>query len=218
VSAAAAVAGHAIPGGGEYWHLHLYVAGESPNSVRALANLRELCEEHMSGHYQIEVKDLADDPHLARSEEILAIPTLVRRLPEPARRIIGDFSDNDRVLAQLRPTPTRSPQARRKETARRGPLESPVSTRLLQERIVALKAANEQLSAELQMSKIAEQATGAISVQYGMPPGDAFKLLCGMASSQRRSLDEMATETLNNRGRFARPLTPWKLGSRWAGT
>ena len=107
MSLAAALSGQAIPGGGEYWHLHLYVAGQSPNSVRALANLRELCEEHMSGHYQIEVRDLAEDPYLARSEEILATPTLVRRLPEPACRIIGDFSDNKRVLAQLRPEPTR---------------------------------------------------------------------------------------------------------------
>jgi hypothetical protein len=107
---------------------------------------------------------------------------------------------------------------RRTQTATRAPLESPVSTRALQEQIVELEAANERLAGQLQMAKITEQATGAISVQYGMPPGDAFKLLCGMASSQRRSLDEMATETLNNRGRFARPLTRWKLGSRWAGT
>jgi circadian clock protein KaiB len=212
VSAAAAVSDYAVPGGGEYWHLHLYVAGQSPNSVRALANLRELCEEHMSGHYQIEVKDLAEDPHLARSEEILAIPTLVRRIPEPARRIIGDFSDNDRVLAQLRPAQA-PPRAKPRETARssptatRAPLESPVDTRALQQEIAELKAANEKLSGQLEMKKIREQATGAISVQYGMPPGDAFELLRGMATSQKRGLDEMATETLQNRGRFARPLS-----------
>jgi circadian clock protein KaiB len=218
VSTAATVSSSAIPGGGEYWHLHLYVAGQSPNSVRALANLRELCEEHMSGHYQIEVRDVAEDPHLARSEEILAIPTLVRRLPAPARRIIGDFSDNARVLAQLRPAQTRPERAkvretvRRSQTATRAPLESPVSTTALQEQIVELEATNERLSGQLQMGKVADQATGAISVQYGMPPGDAFELLAGMASSQKRSLDEMATETLQNRGRFARPLTPMKLG------
>jgi circadian clock protein KaiB len=185
--------------------------------VRALANLRELCEEHMSGHYQIEVRDVAEHPHLARSEEILAIPTLVRRLPEPARRIIGDFSDNDRVLAQLRPAQRCQQRAvvsetvRRTQTATRAPLESPVSTRTLQEEIVERENANERLAGRLQMAKIAEQATGAISVQYGVPPGDAFELLAGMASIQKRSLDEMATETLHNRGRFARPLTRMKL-------
>ena len=191
----ATVADRAIPGGGEYWDLHLYVAGESPNSVRALANLRELCEEHMRGHYQIDVTDLAEEPHLARSEEILAIPTLVRRLPEPARRIIGDFSDNGRVLALLRQEPTRSPR------------DASVSTRVLQARIVELEVANDQLSEQSVTSNVAEQASGAISVQYGMPPGDAFKLLCGMASGQRRGLDDIAAETLDNRGRFSRPLT-----------
>ncbi|MDX6368640.1 MAG: circadian clock protein KaiB [Gaiellaceae bacterium] len=207
MSTAAAVSNSAIPGGGEYWHLHLYVAGQSANSVRALANLRELCEEHMRGHYQIEVRDLADDPVLARSEEILAIPTLVRHLPQPARRIIGDFSDNDRVLAQLRPREKRLPQESERETTRPSPVEPRVSTRALQERIEELKAANEQLSGELRTTKIAEQATGAISVRYGMPPGDSFKLLSGMASGQKRSLDDLAEETLNNRGRFARPST-----------
>jgi circadian clock protein KaiB len=204
VSLAAVLSGQAIPGGGEYWHLHLYVAGQSPNSVRALANLRELCEEHMSGHYQIEVRDLAEDPYLARSEEILATPTLVRRLPEPACRIIGDFSDNKRVLAQLRPEPTR-PATRIKEAPKRIAIEPLTSTRVLQERIGELEAANEQLSGQLQRSNITERATGAISVQYGMPPGDAFKLLSGMATSQRRNLSEIATETLANRGKFALP-------------
>jgi circadian clock protein KaiB len=203
----ATVFDRAIPGGGEYWHLHLYVAGQSPKSVRALANLRELCEEHMGGHYQIEVRDLAEHPDLARSDEIVAIPTLVRRLPEPARRIIGDLSDNDRVLAQLQPQRTSPPRARTQEATRRSPLEPQLSTRVLQERVLNLDARNEHLSGELKRSNITEQATGAISVQYGMPPGDAFKLLCGMASSQRRELDEIATETLANRGRFSRH--PW---------
>ena len=192
---AATIAERAIPGGGEYWDLQLYVAGQSPNSVRALANLRELCEEHMRGHYQIEVRDVAEDPDLARSDEIVAIPTLVRRLPEPARRIIGDFSDNGRVLAQLRPEPTHSPR------------EPSVSTTVLQARIVELETANDQLSEQSLRSNIAEQASGAISVQYGMDPGNAFELLCGMATSQRRSLDDIAAETLDNRGRFSRPLT-----------
>ena len=92
----------------EVWLLRLYVAGESEKSVEAFANLRRLCESHLPGRYEIEVIDLLEHPHLARGDDILAIPTLVRRLPGPLRKIIGDLSDTERVLVglQLRsPTP-----------------------------------------------------------------------------------------------------------------
>jgi circadian clock protein KaiB len=88
--------------GSEVWHLRLYVAGQSPRSLHAFANLTSLCEEHLAGRFEIEVIDLVEHPTLARSDNILAIPTLVRRLPEPLRKIIGDLSDADRVLAGLR--------------------------------------------------------------------------------------------------------------------
>ena len=70
----------------DHWHLKLYVAGQSPKSLPALANLKRLCEEHLAGRYRIEVIDLLQNPHLARGDQILAIPTLIRRLPEPIRR------------------------------------------------------------------------------------------------------------------------------------
>lgn len=83
------------------FHLRLYVAGQTPNSMRALANLRELCEEHLHGRYRIEVIDLLKNPKLAAGHQILAIPTLVRKLPEPLKRIIGDLSDTEKVLVGL---------------------------------------------------------------------------------------------------------------------
>jgi circadian clock protein KaiB len=89
----------------EVWYLRLYVAGQSPKSLRAFANLTTLCEEHLAGRYEIELIDLVDDPSLARSDDILAIPTLVRRLPAPQRRIIGDLSNTQRVLVGLRLQP-----------------------------------------------------------------------------------------------------------------
>jgi circadian clock protein KaiB len=73
--------------------LRLYVAGQSPRSITAVANLKRLCQEHLAGRYRIEVVDLLDHPHLARRDEIVVIPTLVRRLPPPIRRIIGDLSN-----------------------------------------------------------------------------------------------------------------------------
>ena len=85
----------------EVWHLRLYVAGESPKSLQAFANLKSLCENHLEHPYQIEIVDLLQNPRLARGDEILAIPTLVRRLPAPMRKIIGDLSDTDRVLVGL---------------------------------------------------------------------------------------------------------------------
>jgi circadian clock protein KaiB len=85
----------------DVWYLRLYVAGQSPKSLYALANLNKLCEEHLAGHYEIEVIDLVEDPTLAQSDDILAVPTLVRRLPHPLRRIIGDLSNPERVLFGL---------------------------------------------------------------------------------------------------------------------
>ena len=87
--------------GGEFWDLRLYVAGQTPKSMTALANLKKLCDERLAGRYRVEVIDLAKNPQLARSDQILAIPTLVRRLPEPMRKIIGDLSNQDRVLVGL---------------------------------------------------------------------------------------------------------------------
>lgn len=88
-----------------YWHLRLYVAGQSTKSLQAYANLKALCEEHLAGHYEIEVVDLIKEPQRARADDILAIPTLVRDLPEPQRTMIGDLSDTERVLVGLRLRP-----------------------------------------------------------------------------------------------------------------
>jgi circadian clock protein KaiB len=94
---------HAVPvDAEEIWYLRLYVAGQSPKSLRAFANLKTLCEEHLAGRYELEVIDLVEQPALARSDDILAIPTLVRRLPAPLRKIIGDLSNTERVLVGLR--------------------------------------------------------------------------------------------------------------------
>jgi len=85
----------------EFWQLKLYVAGQTPKSLAALANLRRICEDHLAGKYHIEIIDLIKDPTLAQGDQILAIPTLVRQLPEPLRKIIGDLSDTERVLVGL---------------------------------------------------------------------------------------------------------------------
>ena len=87
------------------WHLRLYVAGQSPKSLRAFANLKDLCEKHLAGRYEIEIIDLVEDPALAQADDILAVPTLVRRLPAPLRKIIGDLSNTERVLVGLRLDP-----------------------------------------------------------------------------------------------------------------
>jgi circadian clock protein KaiB len=91
----------------EVWLLRLYIAGQSPKSLQAVSNLTRLCEEHLPGRHQIEIVDLVEHPSLARDDDILAIPTLVRRLPAPLRKIIGDLSDTERVLVALRLEPTR---------------------------------------------------------------------------------------------------------------
>jgi circadian clock protein KaiB len=83
------------------WDLRLYVAGQTPRSITALENLERICETHLAGEYRIEVIDLLRDPKLARGDQILAVPTLVRKLPEPVRKIIGDLSNEHRVLVGL---------------------------------------------------------------------------------------------------------------------
>jgi circadian clock protein KaiB len=88
------------------WELRLYVAGESPTSVAAVVNLNKLCEAHLAGNYRIEVIDLLKNPRLSVDDQIVAVPTLVRKLPTPMRKIIGDLSDSERTLVglQLRQT------------------------------------------------------------------------------------------------------------------
>ena len=86
---------------GEQFLLRLYVAGQTPKSLTAFANLRKICETHLAGRYEIEVIDLLERPQLARGDEIVAIPTLVRKLPKPITKLIGDLSDTERVLVGL---------------------------------------------------------------------------------------------------------------------
>lgn len=85
----------------DFWDLRLYVAGQTPRSMAAIANLKRLCEEHLPGRHRIEVVDLMENPRLARTDQILAIPTLVRTLPNPIRKVIGDLSNSERVLVGL---------------------------------------------------------------------------------------------------------------------
>jgi len=93
------------------WDLRLYVAGKTPRSLAAFANLIRICEEHLEGRYAIEIIDLLERPQLAAGDQILAVPTLVRNLPEPVRKIIGDLADTERVLVGLdiRPQEGNSP-------------------------------------------------------------------------------------------------------------
>jgi circadian clock protein KaiB len=86
---------------GETYRLRLYVAGQTPKSILAFKNLKHICEEHLQGRYEIEMIDLLLNPQLAAGDQILAVPTLVRRLPEPIKKIIGDLSNTDRVLVGL---------------------------------------------------------------------------------------------------------------------
>jgi circadian clock protein KaiB len=91
--------------GNGVWELRLYVAGQTAKSVTAFANLKRICEQHLPGQYTIEVVDLLESPQLAQGDQIVAIPTLVRKLPEPIRKIVGDLSNTERTLVglQLRP-------------------------------------------------------------------------------------------------------------------
>lgn len=86
---------------GEEWILRLYVAGQTPNSLRAFDNLKKICEEHMECKYQIEVIDLLKNPQLAKDHQIVAVPTLIRKLPTPVKKIIGNLSDTEKVLVGL---------------------------------------------------------------------------------------------------------------------
>jgi len=86
---------------GEKWVLRLYTAGQTPKSLAAIKNLKMVCEEHLAGRYQIEIIDLLKNPRLARDDQIVAIPTLVRKLPDPVRKIIGDLSNTERALVGL---------------------------------------------------------------------------------------------------------------------
>jgi circadian clock protein KaiB len=83
------------------WLLRLYIAGQTPKSLTAINNLKKICEEHLQGKYQIEIIDLVEHPHLARQEQILAVPTLIRKLPPPIKQIIGDLSNTEKVLIGL---------------------------------------------------------------------------------------------------------------------
>jgi circadian clock protein KaiB len=83
------------------WNLRLYVAGTTPRAAKALENLKRICEEHLAGQYAIEVIDLLQTPQLAKGDQIVAVPTLVRKLPEPVRKIIGDLSNTEKVLVGL---------------------------------------------------------------------------------------------------------------------
>jgi len=89
----------------EKFQLRLYTAGQTPKSLAAIKNLKKVCEEHFAGRYEVEIVDLLKNPRLAKDDQIVAIPTLVRKLPEPVRKIIGDLSDTERTLVglQLRP-------------------------------------------------------------------------------------------------------------------
>ncbi len=91
----------------EVWELRLYVAGKTPRSIAAFANLKRICEAHLDNRYRIEVIDLLVDPQLASGDQIFAIPTLVRKLPVPVRKIIGDLSNTERVLVGLNLRPAR---------------------------------------------------------------------------------------------------------------
>lgn len=85
----------------EIWNLRLYVAGQTQKSLTAFANLKRICEDHLAGKYRIEVVDLLQNPQLAKGDQIIAIPTLVRKLPEPIKKIIGDLANTERVLVGL---------------------------------------------------------------------------------------------------------------------
>jgi circadian clock protein KaiB len=89
------------------YQLRLYIAGQTPRSIAAFTNLKTICDEHLKGRYELEIIDLLQKPLLARGDQILAIPTLVRRLPEPVKKIIGDLSNTERVLVGLDLRPSR---------------------------------------------------------------------------------------------------------------
>jgi circadian clock protein KaiB len=89
----------------QVWDLCLYVTDRSPKCQRAIENLRQACDQHLAGHYHLEIVDLLEDPQLAASDQILAVPTVVRRMPGPIRKLVGDLSDSDRLLVGLQMRP-----------------------------------------------------------------------------------------------------------------
>ena len=91
----------------DYWRLRLYIAGHTPNSIAAMANLKKICEDQLQGRYRIEVIDLLEKPQLAKGDQIIAIPTLVRRLPPPVKKIIGNLSKTEAVVVGLDLQPVR---------------------------------------------------------------------------------------------------------------
>jgi circadian clock protein KaiB len=91
----------AVGPGSDTWNLRLYVAGQTPKSLTAFANLKQLCEQYLAGRYIIEVVDLSRQPQLAQADQIVALPTLVRKLPEPIKRLIGDLSNTERVMVGM---------------------------------------------------------------------------------------------------------------------
>jgi circadian clock protein KaiB len=93
--------GNAVSEDAEKWQLRLYTAGQTPKSLAAVRNLKKVCEEHLPGRYEIEIVDLLANPRLAKDHQIVAIPTLVRKLPNPIRKIIGDLSDTEKALVGL---------------------------------------------------------------------------------------------------------------------
>ena len=93
--------------GGDFWRLRLYIAGQTPNSIAAIANLKKTCEDKLRGKYRIEVVDLLEKPQLAKGDQIIAIPTLVRRLPPPVKKIIGNLSKSESVFVGLDLQPVR---------------------------------------------------------------------------------------------------------------
>jgi circadian clock protein KaiB len=93
--------------GGNFWRLRLYIAGQTPNSIAAIANLKKICEDKLRGKYRIEVVDLLEKPQLAKGDQIIAIPTLVRRLPPPVKKIIGNLSKTGSVIVGLDLQPAR---------------------------------------------------------------------------------------------------------------
>ncbi len=88
-------------GSAEFWTMRLYIAGQSPKSIAAISNLRRICDQHVPGRYEVEIVDLLRNPELARADQIVAIPTLVKKLPIPVRHIIGDLSATERVVVSL---------------------------------------------------------------------------------------------------------------------
>ena len=95
---------------GDQWDLCLYVTDRSPKCLRAIDNLRRACDEHLAGRYHIEVVDLLENPRLAADDQILAVPTVVRRFPSPIRKLVGDLSDKDRLLVGLQLRPSGAPR------------------------------------------------------------------------------------------------------------